>query len=185
MTGNQLLSAYNEIVINDLYPVLATTTSERLYYLNMAKRDIFRLIRYPAKDVSVTLTPAVQTYSLTSLPTPLYIVTAVKLNGSYIDKEDWYQVGENITIVPTISAGNTLQLSGYQRGTPIVADSNPITDIPEDLHLAIVYQAIYNSCGSQEDDNAQLLRLQSMVSRTIEKVLFIANVQARVDFPFA
>lgn len=184
MTGNQLLSAYNEIVINDLYPVLATTTLERLYYLNMAKRDLFRLIRYPAADVSVTITPAVQTYSLNTLPTPLYIVTSVKLNSSVLNRDEWYQVGENITIVPTISAGNTLQLSGYMRGTPIVADNNAITDVPEDLHLAIVYQAIYNSCGSQEDDNTQMIRLQTMVSRFIEKAIAIGNTQARADFPF-
>lgn len=185
MTGNQLLSAYNEIVINDLYPVLATSSAERLYYLNMAKRDIFRLLRYPASEVLATTTAGVQTYSLNTLPIPLHIVTAVKLNGSDLDKENWYQIAENITLVPAITASSVLKLTGYMRGLPIIADNNAITDVPEDLHMAIVYQAIYNSCGSQEDDNTQLLRLQTMVSRAMEKVIAIGNIQSRADFPFA
>jgi hypothetical protein len=185
MTGNQLLSAYNEIVINDLYPVLATSSAERLYYLNMAKRDIFRLLRYPAYRVLATITAGVQTYSLNTLPIPLYIVTNVNLDGSDLDRENWYQIAENITLVPAITASSVLKLTGYMRGLPIVADNNAITDIPEDLHMAIVYQAIYNSCGSQEDDNTQLLRLQTMVSRAMEKVIAIGNIQSRADFPFA
>ena len=185
MTGNQLLSAYNEIVINDLYPVLATSSAERLYYLNMAKRDIFRLLRYPVYRVLATTTAGVQTYSLNTLPTPLYIVTNVNLDGSDLDRENWYQIAENITLVPAITASSVLKLTGYMRGLPIVADNNAITDIPEDLHMAIVYQAIYNSCGSQEDDNTQLLRLQTMVSRAMEKVIAVGNIQSRADFPFA
>ena len=185
MTGNQLLSAYNEIVINDLYPVLATSSAERLYYLNMAKRDIFRLLRYPAYRVLTTTTAGVQTYSLNTLSIPLYIVTNVNLDGSDLDRENWYQIAENITLVPAITASSVLKLTGYMRGLPIVADNNAITDIPEDLHMAIVYQAIYNSCGSQEDDNTQLLRLQTMVSRAMEKVIAIGNIQSRADFPFA
>ncbi len=164
---------------------LATSSAERLYYLNMAKRDIFRLLRYPAYRVLATITAGVQTYSLNTLPTPLYIVTNVNLDGSDLDRENWYQIAENITLVPAITASSVLKLTGYMRGLPIVADNNAITDIPEDLHMAIVYQAIYNSCGSQEDDNTQLLRLQTMVSRAMEKVIAIGNIQSRADFPFA
>jgi hypothetical protein len=183
MTGTQLLSVFNEIVLNDLYPVAATTTVERLFWLNQAKREIFRLIRYPATDVSVTLTPSVQTYSLNTLPTPLFQVTSVKYNETELDKEYWYQVGESITFVPTIVAGNTIKLTGFMRGASIV-EANQITDLPEDLQIPIVYLAIYNSCGSQEDDNAQLNRLQSMVSRALDKAITIGNIQARADFPF-
>ncbi len=127
MTGNELIATFDEIVANDLYPVFASTTAQKLDAFNNAKRQIFRMLNYPAVDVPVTITAGVQTYSLNSLATPLYIATLVKLNGGELFKDQWGQVADQITIIPAIVASTVLTLTGYKRGLPVVADYNEYT----------------------------------------------------------
>jgi len=104
MTGNELIATFDEIVANDLYPVFASTSAQKLDAFNNAKRQIFRMLNYPAVDVPVTITAGVQTYSLNSLATPLYIATLVKLNGGELFKDQWGQVADQITIIPAIGS---------------------------------------------------------------------------------
>lgn len=184
MTGNELISTFDEIVANDLYPVFASTTAQKLDAFNNAKHQIFRMLNYPVADVPVTITAGLQTYSLNSVATPLYIVTLVKYNGQILESNQWYQIGEQITIVPTIAVSTTLSLTGYRRGTPIVADNNQVTDLPTDLHIPLVYLAIKSACGSQEDAPEQLNRLNSMELIATQRVMAYAQIQSRVDFPF-
>lgn len=184
MTGNELIATFDEIVANDLYPVFASTTAQKLDAFNNAKRQIFRMLNYPALDVPVTITAGVQTYSLNSLATPLYIATLVKLNGGELFKDQWGQVADQITIIPAIVASTVLTLTGYKRGLPVVADNNQVTDLPTDLHIPLVYLAIRSACGSQEDAPEQLARLQTMEALAIQRVMAYAQIQSRSDFPF-
>ena len=181
MTGNQLLTTYNEIVANDLYPVFATTSTEKLLHLNTAKREVMRLLSYPAVDVPLVSVVGVQSYSLASLSVPMFLVNSVKYNNAMI--ADWYVTGESIVFTIPLD-GTTLELNGFQRGTPIVLDNNAISDVPEDLHLPIVYLAIVASCGSQEDDQTQLIRLQKMEMIAKDRIQKYQQIQLRQEFPF-
>jgi hypothetical protein len=184
MTGNQLISTFDEIVANDLYPVFASTTVQKLDAFNNAKRQIFRMLNYPAIDVPVTVSAGVQTYSLNSLTTPIYLATKVKFNNAVLGSDQYYQIADQLTLIPTISAGNTVLVSGFKRGTPTVADNNEVTDLPVDLHIPLVYLAIRSACGSQEDAPEQLARLQAMESLALQRVLAYTQIQSRADFPF-
>lgn len=184
MTGNELIATFDEIVANDLYPVFASTTAQKLDAFNNAKRQIFRMLNYPAVDVPVTTTAGVQTYSLNSLATPLYIVTIAKINGGILDNDQWGQVADQITLIPAVVASTVLTLTGYKRGFPVVADNNQVTDLPTDLHIPLVYLAIRSACGSQEDNPEQLARLQAMEALANQRVLAYAQIQSRADFPF-
>lgn len=184
MTGNELIATFDEIVANDLYPVFASTTAQKLDAFNNAKRQIFRMLNYPAVDVPVTITAGVQTYSLNSLATPLYIVTIAKINGGILDNDQWGQVADQITLIPAVVASTVLTLTGYKRGFPVVADNNQVTDLPTDLHIPLVYLAIRSACGSQEDNPEQLARLQAMEALANQRVLAYAQIQSRADFPF-
>lgn len=184
MTGNELIATFDEIVANDLYPVFASTTAQKLDAFNNAKRQIFRMLNYPAVDVPVTTTAGVQTYSLNSLATPLYIVTIAKINGGILDNDQWGQVADQITLIPAVVASTVLTLTGYKRGLPVVADNNQVTDLPTDLHIPLVYLAIRSACGSQEDNPEQLARLQAMEALANQRVLAYAQIQSRADFPF-
>ena len=184
MTGNELIATFDEIVANDLYPVFASTSAQKLDAFNNAKRQIFRMLNYPAVDVPVTTTAGVQTYSLNSLATPLYIVTIAKINGGELFNDQWSQVADQITLIPAVVASTVLTLTGYKRGFPVVADNNQVTDLPTDLHIPLVYLAIRSSCGSQEDNPEQLARLQAMEALANQRVLAYAQIQSRADFPF-
>lgn len=184
MTGNELISTFDEIVANDLYPVFASTTVQKLDAFNNAKRQIFRMLNYPAIDVPVTVSAGVQTYSLNSLTTPIYLATKVKFNNAVLGSDQYYQIADQLTLIPTISAGNTVLVSGFKRGTPTVADNNEVTDLPVDLHIPLVYLAIRSACGSQEDAPEQLARLQAMESLALQRVLAYTQIQSRADFPF-
>lgn len=96
---------------------------------------------------------------------------------------DWYVTGESIVFTIPLD-GTTLELNGFQRGTPIVLDNNAISDVPEDLHLPIVYLAIVASCGSQEDDQTQLIRLQKMEIIAKDRIQKYQQIQLRQEFPF-
>jgi hypothetical protein len=184
MTGNQLISTFDEIVANDLYPVFASTTVQKLDAFNNAKRQIFRMLNYPAIDVPVTVSAGVQTYSLNSLATPIYLATKVTLNNAVLDSDQYYQIADQLTLIPTIAAGNTVLVSGFKRGSLTVADNNEVTDLPVDLHIPLVYLAIRSACGSQEDAPEQLARLQAMESLALQRVLAYTQIQSRADFPF-
>jgi hypothetical protein len=184
MTGNQLITTFDEIVANDLYPVFASTTVQKLDAFNNAKHQIFRHLNYPAKDVPITVTAGLQTYSLNTIATPVYIATLVKFNDAELYPDQWYQVADQITLVPTVAATTTLSVTGYKRGLPVVADNNEVTDLPVDLHLSLVYLAIKAACGSQEDNPEQLARLAQMEAIAMQKVLAYAQIQSRADFPF-
>ena len=184
MTGNELIATFDEIVANELYPVFASTSAQKLDAFNNAKRQIFRMLNYPAVDVPVTIAAGVQTYSLNSLATPLYIVTIAKINGGILDNDQWGQVADQITLIPAVVASTVLTLTGYKRGFPVVADNNQVTDLPTDLHIPLVYLAIRSACGSQEDNPEQLARLQAMEALAIQRVLAYAQIQSRADFPF-
>jgi len=142
------------------------------------------MLNYPAVDVPVTTTAGVQTYSLNSLATPLYIVTIAKINGGILDNDQWGQVADQITLIPAVVASTVLTLTGYKRGLPVVADNNQVTDLPTDLHIPLVYLAIRSACGSQEDNPEQLARLQAMEALANQRVLAYAQIQSRADFPF-
>ena len=184
MTGNELIATFDEIVANDLYPVFASTSAQKLDAFNNAKRQIFRMLNYPAVDVPVTIAAGVQTYSLNSIATPLYIVTIAKIDGGILDNDQWGQVADQITLIPTVVASTVLTLTGYKRGFPVVADNNQVTDLPTDLHIPLVYLAIRSACGSQEDNPEQLARLQAMEALANQRVLAYAQIQSRADFPF-
>ena len=184
MTGNQLISTFDEIVANDLYPVFASTTVQKLDAFNNAKRQIFRMLNYPAIDVPVTVSAGVQTYSLNSLATPIYLATKVKFNNAVLDSDQYYQIADQLTLIPTIAVGNTVLVSGFKRGSLTVADNNEVTDLPVDLHIPLVYLAIRSACGSQEDAPEQLARLQAMESLALQRVLAYTQIQSRADFPF-
>jgi hypothetical protein len=98
--------------------------------------------------------------------------------------DQYYQIADQLTLIPTISAGNTVLVSGFKRGTPTVADNNEVTDLPVDLHIPLVYLAIRSACGSQEDAPEQLARLQAMESLALQRVLAYTQIQSRADFPF-
>ena len=184
MTGNELIATFDEIVANDLYPVFASTTTQKLDAFNNAKHQIFRLLNFPAVDVPVTITAGLQTYSLNNLSIPLYIATMVKYNGQLLDKDQWSQVADQLTVVPTIAGTTTLSVTGFRRGLPVVADANQVSDLPTDLHIPLVYLAIRSACGSQEDAPEQLARLQAMEALAIQRVLAYGQIQSRIDFPF-
>lgn len=175
MTGNQLISAYTEIARDDYFPVLAISSTGvdstfALTYLNIASRRVMRSLRRQVK-ASFSFVPGTQTYSLlTATSSKIFEVFKVKGNNSEIPRTSiddtstngYYIVGDNITFLNTYATAVTVILYGYAYASTIVASDATITDIPEDLHLALVQLAIVESCGSHEATPDQLLRLNSM-----------------------
>jgi len=170
MTVAQAIQAFRDITIVDMYPVQASTDAEILVYLNIGKREIFRALNYLAEKVSVTIVPAQQTYSISALATPLFTVTEV-----------WYNT---LTVLPTISAGTILQVTGYKRGITLTTSPVVAIDLPEDLHLPMVQMAIGQACGSQEDVPETLTRLQNLRAIANRNIINFQALARRARFPF-
>ena len=167
-----------------MYPVQASTDAEILVYLNIGKREIFRALNYLAEKVSVTIVPAQQTYSISALATPLFTVTEVWYNNQMLFSDQWSLENDTLTVLPTISAGTILQVTGYKRGITLTTSPVVAIDLPEDLHLPMVQMAIGQACRSQEDVPETLTRLQNLRAIANRNIINFQALARRARFPF-
>lgn len=184
MTVAQAIQAFRDITVVDMYPVQASTDAEILVYLNIGKREIFRALSYLAEKVAVTVVPAQQSYSISTLATPLYTVTEVWYNNQRLFADQWTLEGDTLTVLPTISAGTILQVTGFKRGITLTISPVVAIDLPEDLHLPMVQMAIGQACGSQEDVPETLTRLQNLRAIANRNIINFQALARRAKFPF-
>ena len=184
MTVAQAIQAFRDITIVDMYPVQASTDAEILVYLNIGKREIFRALNYLAEKVSITIVPAQQTYSISALATPLFTVIEVWYNNQLLFSDQWSLENDTLTVLPTISAGTILQVTGYKRGITLTTSPVVAIDLPEDLHLPMVQMAIGQACGSQEDVPETLTRLQNLRAIANRNIINFQALARRARFPF-
>ena len=184
MTVAQAIQAFRDITVVDMYPVQASTDAEILVYLNIGKREIFRALNYLAEKVSITIVPAQQTYSISALATPLFTVTEVWYNNQLLFSDQWSLENDTLTVLPTISAGTILQVTGYKRGITLTTSPVVAIDLPEDLHLPMVQMAIGQACGSQEDVPETLTRLQNLRAGANRNIINFQALARRARFPF-
>jgi hypothetical protein len=184
MTVAQAIQAFRDITIVDMYPVQASTDAEILVYLNIGKREIFRALNYLAEKVSITIVPAQQTYSISALATPLFTVTEVWYNNQMLFSDQWSLENDTLTVLPTISAGTILQVTGYKRGITLTTSPVVAIVLPEDLHLPMVQMAIGQACGSQEDVPETLTRLQNLRAIANRNIINFQALARRARFPF-
>ena len=184
MTVAQAIQAFRDITIVDMYPVQASTDAEILVYLNIGKREIFRALKYLAEKVSITIVPAQQTYSISALATPLFTVIEVWYNNQLLFSDQWSLENDTLTVLPTISAGTILQVTGYKRGITLTTSPVVAIDLPEDLHLPMVQMAIGQACGSQEDVPETLTRLQNLRAIANRNIINFQALARRARFPF-
>jgi hypothetical protein len=189
MTGNELLAEFDGIAANDLDP-LATTTAAKLALLNIAARRVMHLLKIIRRSVPLAYVSGTTRYNLRSLSTPLDEANRVRLNNvdyprsSDADGKGWSQVDDFIDIFFTAQDGNILYIDGYQSSLPIVASTTQITDVPADLHLAVVQLAIVEGCVAHEDDPGQLTRLQRLERTALDKINRRVGKNASTAFAF-
>jgi len=191
MTGAELLTQFNEIVANDLYPIGASTDAMKMNLINIAARRAFRYLELWKKGVTFSYATGQDTYSLLGLTTPLYEVTKL----SYLNRdrerstdpqrEGYTQVGTDIILFDTTIANATvITLEGYRLPLTIANNSTNITDIPEEAFLPIVQLAVFEGCSAHEDAPEQLLRLQRLESTAKSKLQRYSSQYAKGAFPF-
>ena len=190
MTGAQILAEFEALVTNDLYPVFATTDAAKLETINIAARRVMSGVKILYRQSPLTYTTGTTRYSLLALPVPIISVNRVRMDDvdyyESVHEQDlgWTQIGEYIDIFFAADNAATIEIDGYKAGAPIVDTSAAITDIPVDLHMAIVQLAIVEACVADEDDQGQLLRLQRLEQSANAKV---SRYEARMNsnrFPF-
>ncbi|HLO98629.1 MAG TPA: hypothetical protein VK171_08550 [Fimbriimonas sp.] len=195
MTGNQLINAYSEIVLNDLYPVAAfddsgTVSSTVLHYLNVAARRICRLLRVRAKS-SFVYYEGVQEYVLSALPTPLFEVSRVVVNATDIrratleDNFGWLVLGDHLVFNETFADESSVVAYGFRYPVEIEASDAEVTTLPADLHIPLVQLAVVEGCSANEDDQEQMLRLRNMESAALVRVDRFRHKEAMNSVPLA
>ncbi len=194
MTGNQILNAYSEIVKNDLFPVLAVTSSGvdsgmALHYINVGARRLMRSLRRQAK-ATFTTSDGVTDYNIqTATSKRFFELSKVSLNASAlprtgIDDDSGYALeGDTLTFHRNPGASSDVILVGYIYGQDISASDVEVSDIPVELHLAIAQFAAIESCGSHDIDPTQQQRLMNMQRIAEDAVLRQRNREAMNSFP--
>jgi len=196
MTGNQLISAYTEIVKDDFYPVLGITSSGvdstfALIYLNIASRRVMRSLRRQVKT-TFNFTPAQTAYNLlTTTSKPIFEVYKVTVSGAEVPRvaiddtttNGYYIIGDTLTFMKDYGSAVAVVIYGYNYAADIAANDNAITDIPVDLHLPLVQLAVVESCGSHENGQDQLLRLQAMEVKAEDAISRQARRDGANTFP--
>jgi hypothetical protein len=189
MTGNELLTEFDGIAANDLDP-LATTTAAKLLLLNTAARRIMRLLRIIQRSVPLVFIGGTTRYNLLNLSTPLSEANRVRLNhvdyprSPDEDGQGWSQVDDYLDIFFPASDGDILYIDGYLSCQSIGANTNPILDLPAELHLAVVQLAIVEGCVAHEDDPGQLTRLQRLERTALDKINRRVAKNASTAFAF-
>lgn len=191
MTGAELLTQFNEIVANDLYPIGASTDAMKMNLINIAARRAFRELALFTKGVQFNYVTGQSSYNLLTLSQPLYEVTQLKYLGRTIpksindDENGWTQVGTDIILYDTnIANATVVTLDGYKAPATIVNNSTNITSIPEEAFLPIVQLAVVEGCSAQEDAPEQLLRLNRLESTARAKLLRYSSQASKGAFPF-
>ena len=189
MTGNELLAEFDGIAANDLDP-LATTTAAKLALLTIAARRVMHLLKIIRRSVPLAYVDGTTRYNLMSLSTPLDEANRVKLNSTDYprsadaDGKGWNQVDDFIDLFFEAQNGDIIYIDGYQSSLPITASATQITDVPADLHLAVVQLAIVEGCVAHEDDPGQLTRLQRLERTALDKINRRIGKNASTAFAF-
>lgn len=181
MTGANLLAAYSEIALDDRFPVLGVNgsgvdTTFALSYLNIAARRVMTMLQIEAKGTFV-FTSGVYTYALTSVSTPLYQANKVKISDSYLsrtgieDNYGWYANRGNLYFNENFATSTTVTVYGYQAPATIVNTSSSITDIPEDVHLAVAQLAIVEGIGSHREEYGEVKQLEKVALDSVSRYL--------------
>lgn len=195
MTGNQLINAYSEIALNDLYPVAAfddsgAVSSTVLHYLNVAARRICRLLRVRAKSPFVYY-DGVQEYVLSALPTPLFEVSRVVVNATDIrratleDDFGWLVLEDHLVFNETFADESSVEAYGFRYPVEIEASDDEVTTLPVDLHIPLVQLAIVEGCSANEDNQEQMLRLRNMESAALVRVDRFRHKESMNSVPLA
>lgn len=185
-----MITEFDGIAANDLYP-LATTSAAKLILLNIAAKRIMHLLHIIKRQVPITYATGTTRYNLlTAASVPLSEVNRVRyLSVDYTrdaieDNKGWFQVDDFIDIFFTVANAGIVYVDGYQSSIPIVATTAAITDVPIDLHIALVQLAIVEGCVAHEDSPEQSIRLQRLERTAMEKINRRVAKNASTAFPF-
>lgn len=189
MTGAELLTQFNSIVANDLYPIGADTDAMKMQLINIAARKVMRNLSILEQSVNLTYATGTTRYDLFGLTTPLYEVLEVKNGTSQIykypdpDQKGWYPIDHFIDIYADLPNATVLSLKGYRSCATIANNSTNITDIPDEAQLPVVQLAVIEGCVANEDTPEQRVRLQSLEKTAYEKLSRYRSMYAKAQFP--
>lgn len=190
MTGAELLTEFNAIVANDLYPIGASTDAGKLSLLNIAARKVMRNLAILEQSVQFNFVTGTTQYDLFTLSTPLYEVLKVKYNGNEELWKDpnpenlgYYPIDHYINIYADLPNATVVTLTGYRSSPTIANTSSQITGIPEEALLPIVQFAVIEGCVANEDTNEQRVRLATLEKTAYEKLSRYRSMYAKSQFP--
>ena len=181
MTGANLLAAYSEIALDDRFPVLGVNSSGvdntfALSYLNIAARRVMTMLQIEAKG-TFTFTSGTYVYALSGVSTPLYQANKVKVASAWLDRtgiEDengWYANRGNLYFNEDFATSTVVTVYGYQAPATIANNSSSITDIPEDVHLAVAQLAIVEGVGSHREEYGEIKMLEKVALDSVARYL--------------
>jgi hypothetical protein len=181
MTGANLLAAYSEIALDDRFPVLGVNGSgvdntQALAYLNIAARRVMTMLQIEAK-ATFTFTSGTAVYAMTTFSTPLYQVNKVKVADAWLERstiEDaygWYANRGNLIFNEDFPTSTTVTVYGYQAPATIANNATSITDIPEDVHLAVAQLAIVEGVGSHREEFADVKQMERIALDSVGRYL--------------
>lgn len=181
MTGANLLAAYSEIALDDRFPVLGVNASGvdntfALTYLNIAARRVMTMLQIEAKGTFL-FTSGTYTYALTSVSTPMYQVNKLKVGTAWLDRTNieetygWYANRGNLYFNENFATSTVVTVYGYQAPATIANNSSSITDIPEDVHLAVAQLAIVEGVGSHREEYGDIKMLEKVALDSVGRYL--------------
>lgn len=181
MTGANLLAAYSEIALDDRFPVLGVNASgvdntQALAYLNIAARRVMTMLQIEAKG-TFSFTSGTYVYALTTISTPMYQVNKVKVGDAVLSRatiEDnfgWYANRGNLVFNENFATSTTVTVYGYQAPATIANNGTSITDIPEDVHLAVAQLAIVEGVGSHREEYGDVKQMEKIALDSVARYL--------------
>ena len=186
MTGNDLLTEFDAISLNDFNGVLVGTTAMKLAHLNTSLRRVYEMV----------CKVAVQTYThaggddvvdLTGLVPRLITVTALRLDDSDVTRvsnfveSGWHGMNEGYLYLQDLPADDYV-IEGYVIPSPIVASATTISDVDERLYSPIVKLAVVDALGAHEETAEQANRRATLEQTALTQVLRVSGTQSRSRF---
>lgn len=187
MTGNELLTEFDNIAGNDFNTVLA---SSKLMHLNIALRDVFTRVKKTNVQTQAHAGGTV-TYTVSSFVPRLLEVTSVRYEDSEVSRVadyvgyGWHTPNRDELILRGMAAGN-YDIEGYVLPDAIVATDDAISDIDDELFPPLIKLAVYSALGAHEETNEQVARRDSLHRKASKEIgdytRAVASIRLRAIF---
>jgi hypothetical protein len=87
------------------------------------------------------------------------------------DENGWYANRGNLYFNENFATSTVVTVYGYQAPVAIVNTGTSITDIPEDVHLAVAQLAIVEGVGSHREEYGEIKMLEKVALDSVARYL--------------